>query len=183
MLAWTRTSRLAVAHVVPSTVTVHLNSTDDMNDKVQKLIAAMDEKLWLRMLVLLLPGLILGKLAGQFPGLILGVVGTVSLVVGMTAFLLWPRIRSLLLGIEESNEEAGDDVLLEGDRPTETPSVEAPAGEETAKLMAGLLELFGGSGAQMLDAIQMELDVNSRLSYAEAVEMAHRRKQIQKARS
>lgn len=154
-----------------------------MNDKAQKLIAAMDEKLWLRMLVLLLPGLVLGKLAGQFPGAILGVAGTVSLVVGMAAFLLWPRLRSLLLGRAEIGEEADDDVLLEGQQGTEPAGVEPLAGKETAKLMAELLELFGGSGAQMIDAIQMELDVNSRLSYAEAVEMAHRRKQIQSARS
>lgn len=143
----------------------------------------MDEKLWLRMLVLLLPGLVLGKVAGQFPGVILGVVGTVSLVVGMAAFLMWPRLRSLLLGPDQIDEESGDDALQGEHQGIEPAGVEPRAGMETAKLMAELLELFGGSGAQLVDAIQMELDVNARLSYAEAVEMAHRRKRIQSARS
>lgn len=154
-----------------------------MNEKAHKLFVAMDEKLWLRMLVLFLPGLVLGKLAGQFPGVVLGVVGTASLIVGVAAFLMWPRLRLLLLGQEEIDEEVEDTALLDGSQVSVPANVEPRAGMETSKLMAELLQLFGGSGAQMIDAIQMELDVNSRLSYAEAVEMAHRRKQLQTARS
>jgi nucleotide-binding universal stress UspA family protein len=125
-----------------------------MNENIHKLLTAMDEKIWLRMLVCFLPGLAIGKLAGQHPSAILGVLGTVLLIVGVGAFLMWARLRGVLVDEEEHEDE---DVA--GQAEAVIPALyaaEPRSGAETAKLMTELLELFGGSGAQTIDAVQTE---------------------------
>lgn len=148
-----------------------------MNDKFQKLLAQMDEKLWLRMLVCFLPGLVVGKLAGQYPGAVLGVTGTLLLVIGVAIFTMWARLRKL--GVDEEDE------IVEGDDDVATkPADQVAAGEsrssaDTAKAMGELLKLFGGNGESMVNAIETESLVNPALSYGEAVELALRRKRLQ----
>jgi len=146
-----------------------------MNDHFKKLLAAMDDKLWLRMLVCFLPGLVLGKLAGQFPGAILGGLGTVALIAGVAIFLMWPRLRKI--GVEEADAEVGDEMVEPVAAPA--PLAEPRPSLETSQLMKQLLEMFGGAGGQMIGAIETELLVNPELSYAGAVELAYRRKQLQ----
>jgi hypothetical protein len=146
-----------------------------MNDRFQKLLAGMDEKLWLRMLVCFLPGLVLGKLAGQYPGAVLGVLGTGSLIIGAAIFVMWSRLRNLT--VKEATEDEGADLV--NAEAAAAAAHEPRAGIETAKLMTELLELFSSAGAEMIGAIETELLVSPKLSYAEAVEMAHRRKRLQ----
>lgn len=146
-----------------------------MNEHSAKLLTAMDEKLWLRMLVCFMPGLVLGKLAGQFPNAVLGIVGTMALVAGIAVFTTWKRLRRI--GVEEADEAESDDADVV--EVAATQAVEPRPGTETAKLMSELLDLFSGSGAAMLDAIQTELLVSPKLSYAEAVELALRRRRLQ----
>lgn len=148
---------------------------DDMNEHFRKLLSKMDEKLWVRMLVCFLPGLVFGKLAGQFPGAVLGVLGTVSLIIGAAVFTMWSRLRKI--GVEEEDDEEDADLV---DAKAVTSYVAGSrSGVETATLMTELLDLFGGCGATMVDAIQTEVLVSPKLSYAEAVELAHRRKRLQ----
>jgi hypothetical protein len=151
---------------------------DDMNENFQKLLAQMDEKLWLRMLVCFLPGLVVGKLAGQFPGAFLGVTGTLLLVIGVAIFTMWARLRKL--GSAEDDEV----VEPEGDVVQMTPgaqvaAAESRSGADTAKSMNELLKLFGGDGELMVNAIETESLVNPALTYGEAVELALRRKRLQ----
>lgn len=146
-----------------------------MNEHLQKNLAAMDEKIWLRMLVCFLPGLVLGKLAGIFPSAALGILGTLALIVGVAVFTMWSRLRKL--GVDVEDEEEGDDQV---DLQAQVASVVEPRpSEETAKLVTELLELFAGSGVAMIDAIHSELLVSPKLTYAEAIELAHRRKRLQ----
>lgn len=145
-----------------------------MNEHFQKMLTTMDEKLWVRTLVCFLPGIILGKLAGQFPGAVLGVIGNATLILGVAAFTMWSRLRKI--GVEDVDEDEGDDLVnAEAVAPY---AAEVRSSAETAKLMSELLELFGGSGAAMVDAIHTELLVNPGLSYAQAVGLAHRRKRL-----
>ena len=136
----------------------------------------MDEKIWLRMLVCFLPGLVLGKLAGLFPNAVLGALGTLALIVGVALFTMWSRLRKLGVNDEDEQEEGDDQVDLQAP----VASVAEPrSSEETATLMTELLELFAGSGVAMIDAIHSELLVSPNLTYAEAIELAHRRKRLQ----
>ncbi|UTY55881.1 hypothetical protein [Massilia sp. erpn] len=149
----------------------------NMKEHLPKLFTAMDEKLWLRMLVCFLPGLILGKLAGQHPGLIMGLLGTGSLILGITLFFLWPRLRSLVAG--DDGDAAGEPAATAA----AAPHAAAPRpGMESAQLMDELQALCGDSGAQAIAAVQTELMVNPKLSYAEAIELAHRRKGLESGR-
>lgn len=148
-----------------------------MNDKFQKLLVQMDEKLWLRMLVCFLPGLVVGKLAGQYPGAVLGVTGTLLLVIGVAIFTMWARLRKL--GVDEEDEivEGDDDVAA---KPADqVAAAESRSSADTAKAMGELLKLFGGNGELMVNAIETESLVNPALSYGEAVELALRRKRLQ----
>lgn len=148
-----------------------------MNDKFQKLLVQMDEKLWLRMLVCFLPGLVVGKLAGQYPGAVLGVTGTLLLVIGVAIFTMWARLRKL--GVDEEDEVAEGDDDVAAKPADQVASAESRSSADTAKAMGELLKLFGGNGESMVNAIETELLVNPALSYGEAVELALRRKRLQ----
>lgn len=151
---------------------------DDMNENFQKLLAQMDEKLWLRMLVCFLPGLVVGKLAGQFPGAVLGVTGTVLLVVGVAIFTMWNRLRKL--GSDENDEVVeGEEDVVEAKPGARAAAAESRSSADTANAMGELLKLFGGNGELMVEAIKTESLVNPALSYGEAVELALRRKRLQ----
>lgn len=147
-----------------------------MKENFEKLLAAMDEKLWLRMIVCFIPGLVVGKLAGLLPGVVLGLVGTILLIVGVGTFLAWSRLRSL-----GTTDE--DEVVEEVARPESTvtplPVADQRPASEYAKLMTELLDSFGGSGTEAVDAVHTEIMVNPKLSYVEAIELAHRRNRIQ----
>jgi len=147
-----------------------------MNENCEKLLLAMDEKLWLRMVVCFIPGLVVGKLAGLFPGVVLGVLGTVLLVAGVGIFLAWPRLRAL--ATTEDDEEADEAKETANLRPSLPVAEQRPA-TEYAKLMTELLDSFGGLSAEAIDAVHTEIMVNPKLTYVEAIELAHRRKRIQ----
>lgn len=136
----------------------------------------MDDKLWLRMVVCFIPGLVVGKLAGLFPGVVLGVLGTVLLVAGVGIFLAWPRLR--VLATTGDDDEADEAQEAANQRPSLSVAEQRPAAEY-AKLMTELLDSFGGSSAEAVDAVHTEIMVNPKLTYVEAIELAHRRKRIQ----
>lgn len=136
----------------------------------------MDDRLWLRMMVCFIPGLVAGKLAGLFPGVVLGMLGMILLVAGVGIFLAWSRLRGL--ATTEDEEEADDAKELVNTRAPLPVADQRPAAEY-AKLMTELLNAFGGSSAEAVDAVHTEIMVNPKLSYGEAIELAHRRKRIQ----
>jgi hypothetical protein len=149
-----------------------------MNENFQKLLAQMDEKLWLRMLMCFLPGLVVGKLAGQFPGAILGVTGALLLVIGVAIFTMWARLRKL--GSDEDDVVVEHDGDVVGTKPgAQVAAAESRSSADTAKAMSELLQLFGGNGELMVKAIETESLVNPALTYGEAVELALRRKRLQ----
>lgn len=148
-----------------------------MNEKLQKLLARMDEKLWLRMLVCFLPGLVVGKLAGQYPGAVLGVAGTLLLVLGVAIFTMWSRLRKL--GSDDEDYLARDEHDVESTPVIQAVAAESRSSADTAKAMGELLKLFGGDGELMVNAIETESLVNPALTYGEAVELALRRKRLQ----
>ena len=178
MLAEPPTPRLPCRPSLTSAAPPPTLPNNDMNEKFQNLLVQMDEKLWLRMLVCFLPGLVVGKLAGQFPGAVLGVTGTVLLVIGVAIFTMWSRLRKL-----GSDEE--DDVVQDEDDTLQTNSVAQAANAESrssadiTKSMGELLMLFGGNGELMVKAIETESLVNPTLTYGESVELALRRKRLQ----
>jgi hypothetical protein len=147
-----------------------------MKENFEKLLVTMDEKPWLRMVICFIPGLVVGKLAGLFPGVVLGVAGTILLIAGIGVFLAWSRLRTL--GTAEVDEEAVEATGLEEPRATAPAASQRPAAEY-AKLMTELLDSFGGSGPEAVDAVHTEIMVNPKISYVEAIELAHRRKRIQ----
>jgi hypothetical protein len=147
-----------------------------MKENCEKLLLAMDEKLWLRMVVCFIPGLVVGKLAGLFPGVVLGVLGTVLLVAGVGIFLAWPRLRAL--ATTEDEEETDEAKETENLR-SSLPVAEQRPAAEYVKLMTELLDSFDGSSAEAIDAVHTEIMVNPKLTYVEAIELAHRRKRIQ----
>lgn len=151
-------------------------SLTDMKENCEKLLLAMDEKLWLRMVMCFIPGLIVGKLAGLFPGVVVGALGTVLLVAGVGIFLTWPRLRTL--ATTEDDEETDDVKETSNLRPS-LPVAEHRPAAEYAKLMTELLDTFGGASADAVDAVHTEIMVNPKLTYVEAIELAHRRKRIQ----
>lgn len=136
----------------------------------------MDEKIWMRMAVCFIPGLVVGKLAGLYPSGILGVLGTVLLVAGVGTFLAWPRLRAL--ATTEEDEEADEDTEAANLRPS-LPMAEQRPAAEYAKLMTELLDSFGGSSAEAVDVVHTEIMVNPTLTYGAAIELAHRRKRIE----
>lgn len=179
-LRWPRYARAdaaLVAHAGGDLVTTPLPypiSLNHMNENCEKLLVAMDEKLWLRMAVCFIPGLIIGKLAGIFPGVVLGTLGTILLVAGVGIFLAWSRLRSLATGEQEEAEEDAAGEKVESALP---PAEQRPA-EEYAKLMTELIDAFDGSGTEAVDAVHTEIFINPRLTYVEAIELAHRRKRF-----
>jgi hypothetical protein len=147
-----------------------------MKENCEKLLVAMDEKLWLRMMVCFIPGLVIGKLAGLFPGIVLGVFGTILLVAGIGIFLAWSRLR--VIATTDDEDEAAE-AMEPGNTRVALPAVDRRPATEYVKLMTELLDSFGGSSAEAVDAVHTEIMVNPKLSYVEAIEMAHRRKRIQ----
>lgn len=141
------------------------------------MLVQMDEKLWLRMLVCFLPGLVVGKLAGQFPGAVLGVTGTLLLVIGVAIFTMWGRLRKL--GVLEEDEVVEADTDAVATQVPQAAAVGSRSSADTAKAMGELLKLFGGNGELMVNAIETESLVNPSLTYDEAVELALRRKRLQ----
>lgn len=147
-----------------------------MKENCEKLLVAMDEKIWMRMAVCFIPGLVVGKLAGLYPGAVIGVLGTVLLVVGVGIFLAWSRLRSLAKPEDEEEVDEGSEPA--NLRPA-LPAVDQRPAAEYAKLMTELLDSFDGSSAEAVDAVHTEIMVNPKLTYVEAIELAHRRKRIQ----
>jgi hypothetical protein len=143
-----------------------------MNQKIATLLSAMDQKTWCRMLVCYTPTLVLGKLASQFGQPALGYAATGFLVIGTAVFLTWSRIRGI------KNEPVGAGEQFE----TETAvSVSTPArpleetGREAAKGMAELVQACDGSSVRAIELIELELDLDSSLSYAGAIHRALKR--------
>ena len=137
-----------------------------MNPHVQKLLAQMDEKNWLRMLVCFMPGLIISKIAGQYPNMVTGVLGIGSLAGGVGIFLAWNRIRGIQADADGEDEEEEDLVAATTVR----------TGAETARLITELVASCSGSATEALKLIETELLVTPGLTYDDAVEMAFRRK-------
>jgi len=176
MLAQTRRELCTIENGAAAAFHPHPTSPIDMKENCEKLLAAMDAKLWLRMAVCFIPGLVVGKLAGLFPGVAIGVLGTGLLVAGVGIFLAWSRLRAL--ATNEDEQQANEPNEAANPRNPSPVTDQRPAAEY-AKLMTELLAFFGDSSAEAVDAVHTEIAVNPKLSYGEAIEQAHRRKRIQ----
>jgi hypothetical protein len=146
-----------------------------MKENFQTLLAKMDEKLWLRMLICFMPGIVVSKLAGQMPGPFIGMVGIILLIVGGAVFVMWARLRGLEPADDEEEETVEKPVALAPG----LHQIEQRPASEYSKLMTELVAYYGGSGVAAVDAVATEVAVNPKLTYVEAIELAHRRKRLE----
>lgn len=140
-------------------------------------VSMMDERLWFRMIVCMLPGLVAAKLVGASDdGSFINNVATAVLVIGVLVYVLWGRIR----GISKNDEAGGDskDAALDiSDTAVAHVSVAVSAREQLATL-GELRALCQETERESDRLIAIEIAVNPNLSFAEAARNAVARRRI-----
>lgn len=140
-------------------------------------IATMDERLWFRMVVCFLPGLVLVKLAGYgSDGSFANIVAGAVLVLGVSLYIFWGRIRGFAAQGEVGNGLAAEEVN-NGDTAVERTNPDVSGREQLDMLTE--LRGFCQEGERESDRlIATELAVNPQLSFSEATRSALARRKI-----
>ena len=145
------------------------------SEKIAHYAKMLDEKHWLRLVVLFSPGMLAMKIATTLSAPSEFRLGaTVLLGAGLAIYALWGRLKSKVLGIDD---ETGDADTSEGAEVEERrPSANA---EQYAGLMKRLVAMCEGDSAAALALIEDECVVNPDQDYLTAIELAYRRKERQ----
>lgn len=148
-----------------------------MPKNFSEFLAMMDERLWFRMIVCMLPGLVAAKLFGvSGDSSFLTNIGTAVLVVGVALYAFWGRIRGLSnvdeadVELEGNAEEARE--ILTSDKQWSV------SGKEQLDILAELRTLCQEVDRESDRLIAQEIAVNPRLSFAEATKSALARRRM-----
>lgn len=148
-----------------------------MPKNLVEFLSMMDERLWFRMIVCFLPGLVLLKLFGYSPdGSIASMLTAAVLVIGVAIYLLWNRIR----GISPAGEDEAE-IEDQGALPSDSLAVRSGpqvAGAEQLAVLTELRTLCGEAERESDRLIAMEIQVNPNISFSEAAQSALARRRI-----
>jgi hypothetical protein len=137
----------------------------------------MDERLWFRMVVCFLPGLVAGKLAtSAAPGTGTSALAGALLVIGVSIYAFWNRIRGMSAPPEDDEleqEAAGEDGAAV---PMGTRAVKS--GREQLAMLAELRALCGEEERESDRLIAVEVAVSPDISFAQATKSALARRTI-----
>lgn len=142
-------------------------------EQVESLAKKMDEKHWLRLAILLAPGVVAWKISivvDTAPAVRIGAVAILG--IGLATYTLWDRIKAKLT--EEVSEELDDAA------PTEI--VSSRTASDAAKyvaVMKRLVALCDNNEKVALALIEDECVLEPEQSYLAAIERAYRRKEFQ----
>lgn len=147
-----------------------------MPKNLVEFLAMMDERLWFRMTVCFLPGLVLLKLFGySADGSLAGMLAAAVLIIGVAIYMLWGRIRGISL------EGEGEDGVKEESAKSDALAVRsAPevSGLEQLAVLTELRSLCNEAERESDRLIAMEIQVNPELSFSEAAQIALARRRI-----
>jgi len=148
-----------------------------MPKKFAEFIDMMDERLWFRMVVCFLPGLVLLKLAGYRPeGSFANTVSAVVLILGISLYACWGRIRGFAAQGNEDTSLAEDEVNSR-DTPVERTDPDVSSSEQI-DMLAQLRGLCQEGERESDRLIATEIAVNPQLSFFEATKGALARRKI-----
>ena len=135
----------------------------------------MDERLWFRMIVCMLPGLVAAKLVGfSDSGSFLSNIGTAVLIIGIALYAFWARIRGFS-NVADAEVEHEDDTQTNEVFPNGRADV---SGQEQFDMLAEMRALCQEADRESDRLIALELAVNPNLSFAEATRSALERRRI-----
>lgn len=144
------------------------------NDGFVKAINFLNDRHYARILVFAAPGVLLNKLMmtlnapGGFQVASAGLLG-----IGIVLYVCWGRIYNRLVGDSSAQEDENQ---------TQEAAVEQHAvipGKIHVDLMAELVEMCKGNAHDALGLVAKELQVNPSVTYPAAIELAHRRKDLE----
>lgn len=140
-------------------------------------LTSMDERLWFRMIVCMLPGLVAAKLSGSsVDGSLLNNMGTAVLVIGVALYAFWGRLRGLSKGDEayvEPDDAAEHEIASQASRVGGGMS-----GKEQLLVLAELRTLCQEADRESDRLIALEIAVNPNFSFADATKSALARRRI-----
>jgi len=147
----------------------------DYAEKITHYAKKLDERHWLRLVVLFSPGIVLMKIASVLSAPRPVQVGAALILgAGLALYALWDRLKAKIVGeqeIEGEEVEAGD----EGGQQT----IQSADATKYSTLMNRLVDMCDGDAAAALYLVEEEGLVNPALSYLTAIEQAYRRKEAQ----
>lgn len=147
-----------------------------MPKNLVEFLSMMDERLWFRMIVCFLPGLVLLKLFGySADGSLAGMLTAAVLIIGVAIYLLWGRIRSI--SPEGEDEDGVEEESLESDELAVRSAPEV-SGVEQLAVLTELRSLCGEAERESDRLIAMEIQVNPQMSFPQAVQSALARRRI-----
>jgi hypothetical protein len=148
-----------------------------MPKNFSQVIAMMDERLWFRMTVCFLPGLILLKLVGYgSERSFLNMVSAAVLVIGVLLYAFWGRIRGFT-ALGEQDTATAEDVVSDGDTSVERTYPDV-SGREQLDMLAELRALCKEEARESDRLIATEIAVNPQLSFSDATRGAVARRRI-----
>lgn len=150
-----------------------------MEKNLQQLINQMDNKHWLRLLVCLMPGLIMSKVASyEFAPVGLQIGASLVLLLGIAGYAFWGRIRNA----------SADDESNSLDEATNEEYVESPHRSNLApgRSLDQLKELHAacaGDFEEVLQLLRSEVALHPEQSLTAVIAEAHHRRTFLKNRS
>lgn len=147
-----------------------------MPKNMSEFLTMMDERLWFRMIVCFLPPLVIVKLVGYADdGSFMNKASTAVLLLGVTLYVFWGRLRGWSAPAGESEIQA----VEEGDVSVSAADASADvSGQFQLEMLDELRALCQEAERESDRLIATELAVNPHLSYAEATRSAIARKRI-----
>lgn len=140
---------------------------------MNEFLERMDEKFWFRMIVCFLPGLVFIKLASYSPpGSILGLASTVLLLIGVTLYAIWSRLRGVITRGQEGDIDDASSVS------SESYQVDDSSPQEVLAILKDLRALCGEGESESLKLVETELAVDPNLSLRSAIRSALVRRRI-----
>ncbi|MFC5550244.1 hypothetical protein [Massilia aerilata] len=140
-------------------------------------ISMMDERLWFRMIVCMLPGLVAAKLVGSADNAsFTNNVATAVLVIGVLLYVFWGRIR----GISKNGETDVEPEVAALDMPETAAgrAAESISAKEQLAVLSELRALCQEAESESDRLIAIEIAVSPNLSFAEAARNAVARRRI-----
>ncbi|MCU6502028.1 hypothetical protein LPN04_29970 [Rugamonas sp. A1-17] len=142
-------------------------------NKIAEYAMLLDDKHWLRLLVLLSPGVLAMKVAMTLSAPAPVRLGATALLgVGMAAYVLWDFLKAKIRSL---NDEDGSEV--EEDEIVPSTQAETPS-RKHLDLMTRLVALCDGDATAALTLVADECELHADLSYLTAIENAYRRKEM-----
>jgi hypothetical protein len=146
-----------------------------MPKSFSEFLALMDERLWFRMIVCFLPGLLVIKLVGYSTvGSPINHVSTAVMLIGVALYVFWGRIRSL----SGAGFENADEVSVDESDASHDPLQNAMSAEEQLEILAELRNLCQEKQSESDRLIALEAAVNPHLTYADATKTALARRKL-----